>query len=222
MRLFGRSVVFLIGCSVVACSQSPSQPDGVMAGASVSGTAANAGGGNGSGKPEIDPTWANGQLVYMIGAHAVEGARESMPNVYAKAEELYLVVFPQPPGVPPPSPGAGEITLPSGYQPQCNPCFHPGLPPPFVYHDHVITGAPGMGIHGTAGDFKAPWKIILMMYDPTYAASKNFHPLTSEQDIDNAEHTPGILVPLNHSGVGNPFEIETGNLLICPIVSKHA
>ena len=224
MRLLGRSVVFLIAGFVVACSQSPTHPDSMpaAAGTLLSGSAANAGGGNGSGKPEIDPTWANGELVYMIGAHAVPGARESMPNVYAKAEELYLIVFPLAPGTPPPAPGAGPITLPSNYQPQCNPCFHPGLPPPFVYHDHVITGAPGMGRDGTAGEMKAPWKIIILMYDPHYANSPNFHPLTSEQDINNAEQTTGILVPLNQGGPGNQFEIETGNLLICPIVSKHA
>jgi len=64
-----------------------------------------------------------------------------MPNAYEHAEELYLVVYPQ---TSTPQPGAGPITLPSGYQPQCNPCFHPGLPPQFVYHDHVITGAPGI------------------------------------------------------------------------------
>jgi hypothetical protein len=112
--------------------------------------------------------------------------------------------------------------LPSGYHPQCDPCFHPGLPAPFVYHDHIITGAPGMGTNGTAGEFMAPWKIIIVMYDPVYAASHDFKPITSAADLDAAEH-PGIhkLLPFNQ-GAANPYEIETGNLLICPIVSSHA
>ena len=174
------------------------------------------------GKPEIDPTWANGKTVYMIGPHAIPGARESMPNLYERAEELYLVVFPRPIGAPPPVPGAPPITLPSGYQPQCNPCFHPGLPPLNVYHDHIITGAPGMGVNGTAGEYLAPWKIIIVVYDPAYAASPNFRPITSAADLDAAEH-PGIgkLLPFNQ-GAANPYEFETGNLLICPTVSSHA
>jgi hypothetical protein len=127
-------------------------------------------------------------------------------------------VFPQPTT---PGSGAGPITLPSGYQPQCNPCFHPGLPPPFVYHDHVITGAPGMGHDGTAGEFKAPWKIIILMYDPHYANSPNFHPITSANAIDAAEQAGGVFLRINEGGA-NPYEVEPGNLLICPIVSNHA
>src|SRR5262249_48037098 len=109
------------------------------------------------------PTWADGKTVYMIGPHLIEGAREKQPNLYAHAEELYLLAFPLPPTAPDPQPGAGPITLLSGYQPQCNPCFHPGLPPRLVYHDHVIPGAPGMGNNGTAGGFMAPWKIIVLV-----------------------------------------------------------
>ena len=210
MRTLMRAALVLAVCPILACSQTPVQP-GAMNVAGVAGSSSAA-------KPEIDPTWANGELVYMIGPKIIPNARQTMPNAYEHAEELYLVVFPQ---ATTPAPGAGPITLPSGYQPQCNPCFHPGLPPTFVYHDHVITGAPGMGNNGTAGEYKAPWKIILLMYDPHYASSPNFHPLTSESAIDAAEQTTGILLPINQGG-GNPFEIDTGNLLICPTVSKHA
>ncbi len=170
------------------------------------------------GKPEIDPTYANGITVYMIGPHIIPNARSTMPNAYEHAEELYLVVYPQ---VPTPAPGAGPITLPSGYQPQCNPCFHPGLPAPFVYHDHVITGAPGMGNNGTAGEYKAPWKIIVLMYDPAYVSSPSFTPLKSEAAIDAAEAAGNVFLPINTGG-SNPYEIDTGNLLICPTVSNHA
>ena len=169
-------------------------------------------------KPEIDPTYANGQTVYMIGAHLVQGAINTMPNAYAHAEELYLLVYPQ---ATTPSPAnAPPITLPSGYQPQCDPCFHPGLPYPFVYHDHVITGAPGMGVNGTAQEYEAPWKIILLVYNPAVAYSPTFQPLKSEAAVDQGE-AMGMFLPIN-PGAANPYEIETGNLLICPTVSSHA
>jgi hypothetical protein len=170
------------------------------------------------GKPEIDPTWANGTTVYMIGPQMIVNARETMPNAYEHAEELYLLVFPQ---TSTPQPGAAPITLPSGYQPQCNPCFHPGLPPDFVYHDHVITGAPGMGKNGTAGEYKSPWKIILLVYNPAYVTSPGFAPITSATAVDAAEQSGNVFLPINNAG-GNPYEIDTGNLLICPTVSPHA
>src|SRR5882757_2415427 len=145
MEIVRRVVVVLAAVSVVGCETSaPVQPDQQdVTGAFASSPAAAAAA---MGKPEIDPTYANGTTVYMIGPHIIPNARETMPNAYAHAEELYLVSYAQ---ASVPAPGAGPITLPSGYQPQCDPCFHPGLPAPFVYHDHVITGAPGMGNHGT-------------------------------------------------------------------------
>jgi ethanolamine utilization protein EutA (predicted chaperonin) len=166
-------------------------------------------------KPEIDPTYANGQTVYMIGPHLIQNARDTQPTLYAHAEELYLVTYRVAPGT------SGPITLPSGYQPQCNPCFHPGLPGPFVYHDHVITGAPGMGTNGTAGAFKAPWKIIILQYNPAYSGSMFFSPIKSAADIDAAEAAGNVFLPLNQ-GAANPYEIDTGNVLICPLVSSHA
>jgi len=168
-------------------------------------------------KPEIDPTYANGQTVYMIGPHLIVDARDTQPGLYAHSEELYLLSY-QVPGTPGPA-----ITLPSGYRPQCNPCFHPGLPLPFVYHDHVITGAPGMGTNGTAGQYKAPWKIIVLMYNPLVTASPFFRPITSADAIDPAE-AAGVFLPLNanHAAGSNTYEIDTGNVLICPTVSSHA
>ena len=75
-------------------------------------------------------------------------------------------------------------TLPSGYQPLCKPCYHFGQPDPGAYHDHVLTGAPGLGKNGTAGEFKAPWKIILLVYNPAVALSPNFKPITSADEIE--------------------------------------
>ena len=201
--------------SLVGCERStPVQPDLHRLTASFSQAPAAA-----PGKPEIDPTYANGKTVYMIGPHLIPNARETMPNAYEHAEELYIVVYPQ---QTVPAPGAGPITLPSGYQPQCDPCFHPGLPAPFVYHDHVISGAPGMGANGTAGDYKAPWKMIVLMYNPAYVSSPGFTPLKSQADIDAAEAAGNVFLPINPAPGGNQYEIDTGNLLICPIVSSHA
>jgi hypothetical protein len=168
-------------------------------------------------KPEIDPTWADGQTVYMIGVHRIFDARDTQPELYAHAQELYLLTFPQ---QTLPTLDSGPITLPSGYQPQCNPCFHPGLPARFVYHDHVITGAPGLGLNGTAGQYLAPWKIVILVYNPLYALSPTFQPVTSEAAIDAAE-TAGTVF-LRVSAGPNPYEIDTGNVLICPTVSNHA
>ena len=94
MRILPRAVVVLTAVSVVGCESStlvqPGQQDATVA-FSVS-PAAPAGA---MGKPEIDPTYANGTTVYMIGPHIIPNARATMPNAYAHAEELYLVSYPQ-------------------------------------------------------------------------------------------------------------------------------
>jgi len=165
-------------------------------------------------KPDIDPSYADGKIVYMIGPHLITNPN---PNLYAQSEELYLLVYPiNPTG----STTLGTLTLPSGYQPNCDPCFHPGIPLEFAYHDHVLTGAPGSGKNGTAGVFKAPWKIILLIYNPEVALSPTFTPVTSASDVDAAE-AAGTFLPIN-PGAANPFEIETGTVLICPLASPDA
>jgi hypothetical protein len=167
-----------------------------------------------AGKPDIDPSYVDGRIVYMIGPHLITNPN---PNLYAKSEELYLLVYPiNPTG----STTLGTLTLPSGYQPNCDPCFHPGIPLEFAYHDHVLTGAPGLGNHGTAGEFLSPWKIILLDYNPEVALSPTFTPVTSARDVDAAE-TAGAFLPINPSGA-NPYEIETGTVLICPFVAPDA
>lgn len=206
MQFMQRAVLALAVVSFAGCERStPVQPERTLSPTATADKMA--------GKPEIDPTYANGKTVYMIGTHVIPGARETMPNAYAHAQELYLLVYP-------PGTNGAPITLNSGYQPQCNPCFHPGLPPMFVYHDHVITGAPGMGINGTAGEYKAPWKMILLVYNPAYVNSNSFTPIKSEADIDAAEEAGNVFLPMFPGP--NHYEFDTGNLLICPIVSSHA
>jgi len=81
-------VVSVVGCESSTLVQQDQQAVAV-AFARGSGAAA------AMGKPEIDPTYANGTTVYMIGPHLIVNARETMPNAYAHAEELYLVTYPQ-------------------------------------------------------------------------------------------------------------------------------
>ena len=169
-----------------------------------------------AGKPELDPSYVDGKIYYMIGPKIVVNAIVTHPQLYAQSEELYLLVYP----INPSGTDTDTKTLPSGYQPNCDPCYHPGLPGVFAYHDHVLTGAPGLGKDGTAGEMKAPWKIILLMYDPAVALSPTFTPITSADDIDAAE-AAGTFLPINAGGE-NPYEIETGNVLICPLVSPDA
>lgn len=97
----------------------------------------------------------------------------------------------------------------------------PGPAGSLRYHDHVLTGGPGLGINGTAGEFKGPWKIILLMYSPTAFNSPSFTPIKSASDIDAAEAN-GTFLPINPTLGANPYEIDTGNVLICPLVSPHA
>ena len=77
-----------------------------------------------------------------------------------------------------------------------------------------------MGTDGTAGEYKAPWKIILLVYNPAYVGSPNFTPIKSETAIDAAEQAGNVFLPINN-GADNPYEVDTGNLLICPTVSNH-
>ena len=200
--------------SIAGCEQpGPVQPklSALMAGASHDAS--------GSGKPDVDPTYANGKTVYMLGPHLIVNARETQPNLYAKAEELYLVVYPQ---QVVPSPGVPPITLPSGYQPQCNPCFHPGLPAPFVFHDHVITGAPGNGkerysrriqgaLEGHFADLQSGVRVVTHLR------------ADQERGRPRRGGAGGQCVSADQSvGAANQYEIETGNVLICPIVSSKA
>jgi hypothetical protein len=167
-----------------------------------------------AGKPAIDPSYANGQTVYMIGPHMIPGANVTQPALYAQSQELYILAYPiNPSGI-----GTDPQTLIGGYQPQCNPCYHPGLPPFFAYHDHVLTGAPGLGNNGTAGEFKSPWKIILLVYDHEVIKDPNFQPIKDANDIDAAEAAGMFQVLPFGNDPTNPYEFDTGTVLICPLV----
>src|SRR5262249_60411159 len=72
--------------------------------------------------------------------------------VAARASDLYLAIYP----VAADGFDAGPKLINGWYAPQCNPCFHFGVPDPFgiQFHDHILGGAPGMG-GVTAGDLSA-------------------------------------------------------------------
>jgi hypothetical protein len=58
------------------------------------------------------------------------------------------------------------------------------------------------------------------MYNPEVALDPNFRPITDAADLATAE-AQGEFVDINPDG-DNPFEIDTGNVLICPVVSPNA
>lgn len=166
---------------------------------------------NGAGNAE--PSYANGVTVWMIApSKAVTTAGASRV-----AEDLYLAVYPiNPTG----STTLGAQTLPSGYQPQCDPCFHPGVPLPFSYHDHVLDGSPGFGRNGTAGSYNPWWHVWVVMYNPDWFMRPDFHPVTSAAQLDAGE-AAGEFLPINPGGT-NPYEADSGIVFLCPLASRHA
>ena len=158
--------------------------------------------------PESELAYAEGHTYTMLGVTLVTNAS---PGVL-KAPPIYILGYPIAPGT------TGPVTLPSGYEPQCNPC----LQEPVAYHDHLLTGAPGLGTNGTSGgDYESPWRIVVLRYNPLYALgpfSPFFRPITSDDQLAAAEQA-GEFLPIN-PGSSNPYEIWTRNVLVCPIVRQ--
>lgn len=163
--------------------------------------------------------YANGHTYCMLAAFK---NTDPSPNLLASAEDLYLAsYFPLPAGCVITNPSTcGPETLPGGFQPICNPCFHGGGANHFPYHDHVLAGAPGSGNSGTAGVMKGPWKIIIVVYNPAISNLPTFSPLKSAAAIDAGEAS-GMFLPIN-PGAANPYEIQTGIVLICPVVQQNS
>jgi hypothetical protein len=155
--------------------------------------------------PSTEDVYADGQTYAMIGATL---RTTSSPGLLS-APPIYVIGYPT-------DQTSGPLILPSGYQPQCDPCNHGAFP----YHDHVVTGEPGAGTNGTAGDYRAPWRIVAMAYSPAYYMSPDFVPITSDDQIQAYEDN-GWLVKLNAHGTGDPFQVWTNMVLICPIVQQQ-
>jgi hypothetical protein len=120
----------------------------------------------------------------------------------AAATPFYVAVFPLNPAG---RADLGRLTVGGGYQPQCDPCFHPGLPFQLVYHDHILSGAPGFGEDGTAGLQQGTRHPIAVMYSPATIQRADFSPLTSAAGVIAAEQA-GELLPIN-PGAANPYEL---------------
>jgi hypothetical protein len=136
------------------------------------------------------------------------------PGLLASAEPLYIAAyFPLPAGCDTTNPSTcGTESLPSGYQPLCNPCFHGGALNNFPYHDHVISGAPGFGNDGTAGIMKGPWVLIIVAYNSTYSNQLGFTPFKSTASIAAGEGAGDFQVI--NPGAANPYEINSGVVVI--------
>jgi hypothetical protein len=156
-------------------------------------------------RPSTEQVYADGQQYTMLG---VTLKTQGSPGLLS-APPIYLLGF-----VPSPS-LLSNGTVTSGYAPQCDPCDHGA----FIYHDHVITGEPGMGTNGTAGkDYAAPWRIVVMLYNPTWSNSPLFTPLTSDEDLHDAIGA-GHFLPINQGASGDAaYEIWTTMVLICPLI----
>jgi hypothetical protein len=158
-----------------------------------------------------ETAYANGQLFCI---NITKIITNPSAGLLATAEPLYVAAyFPLPGGCDTSNPSTcGPETLPSGYQPLCNPCFHGGGLNNFPYHDHVIEGAPGFGNDGTADAMKGPWVLIISAYDPTYSNNPLFTPFKSTAGIAAGE-LAGAFQVIN-SGASNPYEINTGIVVI--------
>jgi len=160
---------------------------------------------------EHELVYANGQtMVMQVTPSHVDGGS---PGTARHAQALYVVAFP----VNPSGADTSPVTLPNGYQPQCNPCYHPGVPGPLAYHDHVLEGAPGFGTQGTAGSFNPIWHVFVLIYNPFYANSPTFTPLKADEDIPTfiaAGHFLN-LTGMGPTVPGNPYEIDTGVVFLC-------
>jgi hypothetical protein len=160
----------------------------------------------GASGPTTENVYVDGQT-YAIntGAAVIFDASEGLLN---SASPMYLIGFSVVPGT------TGPITLPSGYQPQNN-----GLPSPVPYHDHVLTGVPGLGTSGTAGDYGAPLRIVMMRYTLAYTYDPAFVPVTSVDQIAAAE-AAGKFVVIN-PGAADPYQLWTTTILVRPILSQN-
>lgn len=161
--------------------------------------------------PCTETAYANGQqfCIFVTKIIATPSA-----GLLATAEPIYIAAYsPLPAGCDTTNPATcGPETLPSGYVPLCDPCFHGGALDAFPYHDHVMEGAPGFGNHGTADGMKGPWILILVAYDPAVSNQARFTPYKSTADL-RAGEAAGDFVTLN-PGSSNPYEINTGVVII--------
>ncbi len=159
-----------------------------------------------AGKPGTEAAYADGQTVTIAAIHFITSPS---PAEVAAANYLYLVSYP----VDAAATGGAAVTLASGYQPNCDPCWHPGLPAAFVYHDHVLSGAP------TLRNASAPRHLVILQYVASVMSDPSFQPLKSAAAVKAGE-AAGMFQAIG-SGA-NPYEVDTGILVVTPPVSPNA
>jgi hypothetical protein len=161
--------------------------------------------------PCTEKAYANGEEFCI---HVTKIITHPSKGLLKTAEPIYIAAyFPLPQGCDPSNESScGPETLPSGYQPLCNPCFHGGALNNYPYHDHVISGAPGFGRNGTNGVMKGPWILIIVAYNSTYSNETSFKPFMSTSGIATGEKEGDFQVI--NPGADNPYEINTGIVII--------
>lgn len=191
-----RSTSRVLLAMVLGVSLSASLPDASMA--APSGTA--------------EPTYANGTVVFMSAPVSALGTSLSHGSaVVDKAYPLYLAVYP----VAADGFDSSPKLINGWYSPQCDPCFHFGVPDPNLgqFHDHIVEGAPGFGTNGTAGSYSPAWRVFILVYDMSYISSHPaWTPVTSDEDIDAAVSSGEFLFP----------PLDTGVVFLCNLTSANA
>src|SRR5215469_9459270 len=149
-------------------------------------------------EPALEPMYANDTTVYMSAPNAVP------PGGVNTSQDFYLIAYP---------------IVPVGVHPLCNfSCPGPSNLP--QVRDVVLEGSPGFGTSGTAGSFDPNWHVLALAYSPAWLLDPNFQPARSAAEVDAGE-AAGHFLPIN-SGGENPFEVDTGVIFLCVLVSQHA
>ena len=147
--------------------------------------------------PPLEPMYANDTTVFMSAPNAVAAGGAQT------AQDFYLIAYP---------------VVPAGVHPLCNPCSEPpGIPP---FRDVVLHGSPGFGTNGTAGAFNPNWHVLLLMYSPDWLNDPSFQPARSAAEVDAGEAAGHFLAIA--PGTDNVFELDTGIVFLCLLVSRHA
>lgn len=148
--------------------------------------------------PPLEPMYANDTVVFMSAP-----ARAVGDVAGQTAQDFYLIDYP---------------VVPSGVHPLCDPCAQPpGIPP---FRDVVLNGSPGFGADGTAGSFNPNWHVLLLVYSPAWLMDPAFTPARSAAEVDAGEAAGHFLTVAQ--GTDNPFELDTGIVFVCVLVSHHA
>lgn len=185
--------------------------------------------------PGTEPAYANGKLVNIstpLNSHNT-GKNTALPFYLpvwtGVAPSTCVAAFGQP--VPSQDP-CTPISAINGFFPNCNPCHHFGAITPLDYHDHILAGAPGAGVNGTAWAYNPMWHVFLMLYNPSFIRGGHFVPFMTDEDLLAAASGPdagSFFLPVAAlqgmapgAPTGNAFIWDTGIVFQCNVVSFKA